>query len=146
MYVGLLLSIAALHSERRVLCSSSYICWISHAPHFYKILTDFATLMPTKVQQRTGTRLLRKRIQRKIFISSPRRNESGCEMSAEEEQISMNVNYTWQLLSASNPTFRVYVTHSSFVVLKVLLLGLYTGILRFKKHVRISLSFNFIII
>lgn len=41
----------------------------------------------------------------------------------------------WQLLSSVNPVFRVYVTHASVLVLKMLLMGIYTSYLRLKKQV-----------
>lgn len=41
----------------------------------------------------------------------------------------------WNLLSSENFIFRCYLTHSSILVLKMLLLGLYAIILRRKKQV-----------
>lgn len=42
---------------------------------------------------------------------------------------------TWQLLTSLNPVFRYYATHACLLVLKTLLLGIYTSVIRFKKQV-----------
>lgn len=49
---------------------------------------------------------------------------------------SSSVAPTWQQLSSWNPVFRIYATHACLLVLKILLMGVYTNLLRFKKQVK----------
>lgn len=41
----------------------------------------------------------------------------------------------WQLLSSANPIFRIYVTHACLLILKMMLMSVYTSVIRFKKQV-----------